>query len=138
MTFAVFLQKEIRTHTLAKDFFFYSKYIGIVSSQLYSHLPNKQASKQLVQAESQCVVHVALPKQLINQFKLVQQSRQQELRVYFPNMYIPRIFQQLISTLLMSEIQPHAISQLKDTPWLTKGVTIQKNTYRIKKIPSFM
>ena len=30
--FCSFFQKEIRTHTLAKDFFFYSKYIGTVSS----------------------------------------------------------------------------------------------------------
>ena len=32
-------------------------------------------------------MHVALPKRLINQFKLVQENRQQALRAYCPNIY---------------------------------------------------
>jgi hypothetical protein len=36
----------------------------------------------------ECMVHVALPKWLMNQFKPVQQSRQQALRAYCPNIYI--------------------------------------------------
>ena len=35
----------------------------------------------------QCTVQIALPKRPINQFKLDQQSRQQALRVYYPNLY---------------------------------------------------
>ena len=42
----------------------------------------------LVWAEIECKMHVSLPKQPpISQFKLVQQSRQQMLRVYCPNIY---------------------------------------------------
>ena len=39
-------------------------------------------------AEIKCTVHVALPKWPINQFNLVQQSRQHALRAYFSTIYI--------------------------------------------------
>ena len=42
----------------------------------------------LVWAEIECTVHVSLPKQPINQFKPVQQSRYQVLRAYCPYTYI--------------------------------------------------
>ena len=38
-------------------------------------------------AKIKCTVHVTLPKRRINQFKPVQQSRQQVLRAYFSNIY---------------------------------------------------
>ena len=38
-------------------------------------------------AEIECAVYVPLPKWSINQFKPVQQSRQQALRAYCPNIY---------------------------------------------------
>ena len=34
-----------------------------------------------------CTIYASLPKQPINKFDLVQQSRQQGLRAYFPNIY---------------------------------------------------
>ena len=45
-------------------------------------------SSWLVWAEIECTVHVSLPKQPINQFKPVQQSRYQVLRAYCPYTYI--------------------------------------------------
>ena len=62
-------------------------YIWIVSSQLLfmqryiCFLPGCSGAK------IKCNVHVALPKQPINQFKLYQQSRQKVLRAYCPNIY---------------------------------------------------
>ena len=41
----------------------------------------------LLLAEINSTVHVALPKPPINQFKPVQQSRQQTLRAYCPNIF---------------------------------------------------
>ena len=38
-------------------------------------------------AEIKCMVHVALPKQTINQFQPVQQSGKQALRAYCPDIY---------------------------------------------------
>ena len=42
----------------------------------------------LVWAEIECSLHVVLPKQAMNQFKPVQQSRHQTLRAYCHNIYI--------------------------------------------------
>ena len=41
----------------------------------------------LVWVENKSLVHVALPKQTINQFKPIQESIQQALRAYSPNVY---------------------------------------------------
>ena len=50
-------------------------------------------SSWLIWAEIKCMVHVALPKQPIYQFKPVRKSRQQVLIAYCPNLYIvPRCF----------------------------------------------
>ena len=38
-------------------------------------------------AEVKCMLHVVLPKRPINEFKLDQQSRQQALKAYCPNIY---------------------------------------------------
>ena len=38
-------------------------------------------------ADINCMVHVVLPKQPINQFKPVHQSNQLALRAYYPNKY---------------------------------------------------
>ena len=42
----------------------------------------------LVWTSIECTVHVALPKWPINQFKPVQQSRQQALKAYCLNIYV--------------------------------------------------
>ena len=55
--------------------------------------------KPLVSAEFKCTVHVVLPKWPINQFKPVQQSRQQVLRAYCPNIYTMPVKQGLLKTL---------------------------------------
>ena len=41
----------------------------------------------LIWEEIECTGYVALPKQPINQFRLVQQSRKQALRAYCPDIY---------------------------------------------------
>ena len=47
----------------------------------------------LVCAEIEYTGHVALSKQPINQFQLVQQSRQKALRAYCPNIYCARVYE---------------------------------------------
>ena len=50
-------------------------------------LSENRVSRGLPVFDSFLAVHVALPKRPINQLKLVQQSRQKELRAYCSNIY---------------------------------------------------
>ena len=55
-------------------------------------------------AEIKCTVHVALTKRSINQFKLDQQSRQQELRAYCQNIYKLQLRATLCCSLLWKSL----------------------------------
>ena len=67
----------------------YAQYIVIGQLNLSYHLAMVHSIPSwLVWEEIECTVHIAPPNRPINQFELVQQSRQQVLRAYCPNMIV--------------------------------------------------
>ena len=56
-------------------------------------------------AEIKCTVHIVLPKLPINQFKLDQQSRQQALRAYCPN--ICTTVERILAENPLQDADPH-------------------------------
>ena len=76
-----------------------------------------------------CTVHVALPKQFTNQLKPVQQSRQQLLRAYCPNMYTVQAADEACEKRSLTRMQmwTHFYSKDNDIPFFrdeTQRLTI--------------